>query len=203
VALAGNVAPAGWWGGAEPALWADAVQAARVVADAVGADLHARKGATPAPWHPGRVAELVVAGAVVGYAGELAPRVCEGAGLPKRTSAMELDLGAVIAAANGVVAARALATFPVAKEDVALVVASDVPVADVEASLVEGAGPLLESVRLFDVYTGEQVGEGCKSLAFALRFRAPDRTLTVEEVGAARDSAVAAAAAAHGAVQRA
>lgn len=203
VALAGNVAPAGWWGGAEPALWADAVQAARVVADAVGADLQVRKGAAPAPWHPGRVAELVVAGEVVGYAGELAPRVCEDAGLPKRTSAMELDLDAVIAAATGVVAARGLATFPVAKEDVALVVASDVPVADVEASLAEGAGPLLESVRLFDVYTGEQVGEGRKSLAFALRFRAPDRTLTVEEVGAARDSAVAAAASAHGAVQRA
>ncbi|MFC6238618.1 phenylalanine--tRNA ligase subunit beta [Longivirga aurantiaca] len=203
VVLAGNVAPAGWWGGAQPAVWADAVEAARTVAGAVGADLQVRKGAAPAPWHPGRVAELVVAGAVVGFAGELAPRVCEDAGLPKRTSAMELDLDAVIAAATPVVTATGVLTFPVAKEDVALVVASDVAVSDVEAALVSGAGPLLESVRLFDVYTGEQVGEGSKSLAFALRFRAPDRTLTVEEVGAARDSAVAAAAAAHGAVQRA
>ena len=115
---------------------------------------------------------------------------------------MELDLDAVIAAATPVVTAAGILTFPVAKEDVALVVASDVAVSDVQAALVEGAGPLLESVRLFDVYTGEQVGEGRKSLAFALRFRAPDRTLTVEEVGAARDAAVAAAAGAHGAVQR-
>ena len=90
----------------------------------------------------------------------------------------------------------AISTYPVAKEDVALVVASDVPAsATSRPRCVEGAGPLLESVRLFDVYTGEQVGEGSKSLAFALRFRAPDRTLTVDEVGAARDAAVAAAAA--------
>ena len=76
------------------------------------------------------------------------------------------------------------------------------PARDVEAALREGAGELLESVRLFDVYTGEQVGEGRKSLAFALRFRAPDRTLTEAETGAARDAAVARAAEACGAVQR-
>ena len=63
-------------------------------------------------------------------------------------------------------------------------------------------GELLESVRLFDVYTGDQIGEGRKSLAFALRFRAPDRTLTEAETGAARDAAVALAAERHGAVQR-
>ena len=74
--------------------------------------------------------------------------------------------------------------------------------AAVEAALREGAGELLESIRLFDVYTGEQVGEGKKSLAFALRFRAPDRTLTEAETGAARDAAVARAAEVTGAVQR-
>ena len=66
--------------------------------------------------------------------------------------------------------------------------------ADVEAALRDGAGPLLEQLRLFDVYTGPQVGEGQRSLAYALRFRAPDRTLTDVEVLAARDAAVAAAA---------
>ena len=76
------------------------------------------------------------------------------------------------------------------------------PAGDVEAALREGAGELLESVRLFDVYTGAQVGEGKKSLAFALRFRAPDRTLTEAETGAARDAAVARAAEPAGAVQR-
>ena len=94
-------------------------------------------------------------------------------------------------------------TFPVAKEDVALVVDESVAAAAVEAALREGAGPLLESVRLFDVYAGEQIGEGKKSLAFALRFRAPDRTLVEGEAGAARDAAVAKAAELTGAVQRA
>ena len=141
-------------------------------------------------------------GEVVGYAGEVAPKACETAGLPKRTAVMELDLGALIAAAVEVVTATPISTYPVAKEDVALVVASDVPAAAVEAALVSGAGPLLESVRLFDVYAGEQVGEGRKSLAYALRFRAPDRTLKVDEVAAARDAAVAAAAASVGAVVR-
>ncbi len=73
---------------------------------------------------------------------------------------------------------------------------------DVEAALRDGAGDLLESIRLFDVYAGEQIGEGKKSLAFALRFRAPDRTLTEDETAAARDAAVAVAAERTGAVQR-
>jgi phenylalanyl-tRNA synthetase beta chain len=89
-----------------------------------------------------------------------------------------------------------------AKEDVALVVDAEVPASSVEEALREGAGELLESVRLFDVYTGPQVGAGRKSLAFALRFRAPDRTLTESETAAARDAAVAVAADRLGAVQR-
>jgi phenylalanyl-tRNA synthetase beta chain len=72
----------------------------------------------------------------------------------------------------------------------------------VEAALRAGAGALLESVRLFDVYTGQQVGDGKKSLAFSLRFRAADRTLTEAEISAARDAAVSAAAERIGAIQR-
>jgi phenylalanyl-tRNA synthetase beta chain len=201
VALSGLRVPGGWWGAGEAASWADAIEAARVVATAVGVELVVRRGATPAPWHPGRCAELVLGDRVVGHAGELAPRACENAGLPRRTAAMELDLGALVAASGGVVMPTSLSTYPVAKEDVALVVDVAVPAAAVEAALVSGAGPLLESVRLFDVYSGEQVGAGRKSLAFALRFRAPDRTLTVDEVSAARDAAVASASGL-GAVQR-
>jgi phenylalanyl-tRNA synthetase beta chain len=93
-------------------------------------------------------------------------------------------------------------TYPQAKEDVALVVDAAVTTAEVETALREGAGDLLESIRLFDVFTGDQIGEGSKSLAFALRFRAPDRTLTEEETTAARDAAVALAAERTGAVQR-
>jgi phenylalanyl-tRNA synthetase beta chain len=85
-----------------------------------------------------------------------------------------------------------ISNFPPAFIDIALVVGGDVPAATVERALVDGAGALLESVRLFDVYTGEQVGEGHKSLAYKLVLRAPDRTLTNEEALAVRDAAVAA-----------
>ena len=98
---------------------------------------------------------------------------------------------------------RTFSSFPVAKDDVALVVDAALPAADLAATLREGAGPLLESVRLFDVWTGPPVPEGRKSLAFALRFRAPDRTLTEQDTGPARDAAVALAAQRHGAEQRA
>jgi phenylalanyl-tRNA synthetase beta chain len=86
--------------------------------------------------------------------------------------------------------------------DVALVVDAGTPAAEIESALVEGAGPLLEAVRLFDVYAAEQLGAGRKSLAYKLVFRAPDRTLTVEEAVAARDAAVAVAAERFGATLR-
>ncbi|MGW5305142.1 phenylalanine--tRNA ligase subunit beta [Streptomyces griseoluteus] len=197
VALTGAREQAGWWGKGRPADWADAVEAARTVARETGAELIVRK-AQYGPWHPGRCAELavVVDGAerVVGHAGELHPRVLKALGLPERTCAMEVDLDALEEAGDDTPQAPAISTFPVATQDVALVVDKPVPAADVEAALREGAGELLESIRLFDVYENpEQLGEGRKSLAYALRFRAPDRTLTVDEASAARDAAVAVA----------
>jgi phenylalanyl-tRNA synthetase beta chain len=158
--------------------------------------------AVRAPWHPGRCAEIRVAGHEVGHAGELHPSVCKAYGVPPRTSAVEVDLGQLIEHAPAVLQAPRFSTYPVAKEDVALVVDADLPAAVLADTLREGAGELLESVRLFDVYTGEQIGSGKKSLAFALRFRAPDRTLTEADTAAARDAAVALAADRHGAVQR-
>jgi phenylalanyl-tRNA synthetase beta chain len=85
---------------------------------------------------------------------------------------------------------------------VALTVGDAVPAGEVEAVLREAAGELLESVWLFDVYRGEQVGEGHRSLAYRMYFRAPDRTLTTEEVNALRDRAIARAAERLGAAQR-
>ena len=192
---------AGWWGEGRPAGWADVVETARVVAGALGLDLHVR-ATTLAPWHPGRCAELFVGDASVGHAGELHPRVCREFGLPIRTAVAELDLDALLARSVPAVAPD-FSTYPVAKEDVALVVTADLPAEELAATLREGAGPLCESVRLFDVYTGPQVEEGHRSLAFALRFRAPDRTLTEKETAAARDAAVALAEQRHGARQRA
>ncbi|MFB6847616.1 phenylalanine--tRNA ligase subunit beta [Streptomyces sp. NPDC056373] len=195
VVLAGAREQAGWWGKGRPADWADAVEAARSVAREAGAELVIRKGQY-GPWHPGRCAELAVtadgAERIVGHAGELHPRVVKALGLPARTCAMEIDLDAVETAGDATAAAPRISTFPVATQDVALVVDAFVPAVDVEAALRDGAGELLESIRLFDVYeNAEQLGEGRKSLAYALRFRAPDRTLTVDEASAARDAAVA------------
>jgi len=154
------------------------------------------------PWHPSRCGQVLVEGEEFGHAGELHPRVCQSYGLPRGTAALEIDLDFLMQHAVDAPRAPSYSNQPLAKEDVALVVDDGVPSAEVEEALRHGAGDLLESIRLFDVYTGPQVGDGKKSLAFALRFRAPDRTLTEAETGAARDAAVAAAHAAVGAVQR-
>ncbi len=176
-----------------PAGWPQAIAFVQTAAAAVGLEL-SRRAAERTPWHPGRCAEFVTpAGEVVGYAGELHPEVCTAFGLPARTAAAEIDLDLLIAAAPTGGDMPLVSGFPVAKEDVALIVDAEVPAAAVERALRAGAGPLLESIALFDVYTGPQVGEGKKSLAFALRFRAPDRTLTDAETAAARDAAVAVA----------
>jgi len=215
VVLAGNRDQAGWWGSGRPAAWQDAIEACRTVLAVsrvpyrLAADQHA-------PWHPGRCAAVFIIGGdgqerLAGHAGELHPRVVQAFRLPARTCAAELDLSVIetAAAALGPAAAPAVSPYPVATQDVALVVPAAVPAAEVEAALVAGAAAaggdgssLLEEVALFDVYTGAQAGEGRKSLAYTLRFRAPDRTLTDEEVTAARDAAVAEAARRTGAVLR-
>jgi phenylalanyl-tRNA synthetase beta chain len=206
VVLAGDRDPAGWWGPGRPANWADAIEAARVVAGEAGVELEVEAD-QHAPWHPGRCARLLAGGVVVGHAGELHPRVIKAYDLPARACAMELDLTRIEPRAAATAAAPRITTYPVATQDVALIVHQDVPAADVEAALragIErhGAGELLESIRLFDLYTGEQAGEGNKSLAYTLRFRSAGRTLTAEETTSARDAAVAAAAERVGAVLR-
>ncbi|MFF2378301.1 phenylalanine--tRNA ligase subunit beta [Streptomyces xiamenensis] len=205
VVLAGAREQSGWWGGGRPAGWADAIEAARTVAREAGAEPEV-ESAQYAPWHPGRCAALYVSvdgeRVLAGHAGELHPRVIKALGLPERTSAAEVDLDLLQRAGAETLSAPRISTFPVATQDVALVVDDSVPAGEVEAALRAGAGELLESLRLFDVFTGEQLGAGRKSLAYALRFRAPDRTLTAEEATAAREAAVASAVERTGAVLR-
>jgi phenylalanyl-tRNA synthetase beta chain len=200
VVLAGDREPAGWWGAGRPALWADAVAAAHRVAAAAGVELRV-VAADLAPFHPGRCAQLRVGDWPVGHAGELHPKVVEALGLPPRTCAMELDLDALPLVEDH--PAPRVSPYPPVGVDVALVADAGVPAADLTDALRDGGGDLLEDVRLFDVYTGAQVGEGKRSMAFTLRFRAPDRTLTSEEANTARDAAVAVAARRHGAALRA
>jgi phenylalanyl-tRNA synthetase beta chain len=199
VVLAGHREHAGWWGKGRQADWADAVEAAKLVGTAYGVALRV-VASDLAPWHPGRCAELRVGDWPVGHAGELHPKVIEALGLPKRTVAMELDLDALPLTDHR--PAPIISAYPPVLLDVAVVVDESVPAAEVAAVLESGGGDLLEDIRLFDVYTGEQVGSGKRSLAYALRFRAPDRTLTVEEATAARDTAVASLAERYGATLR-
>lgn len=201
--LTGNRALPGWWGPGRAAGWADAIEAARTVAAACHLTAEVRAART-APWHPGRCAALYVGERLAGHAGELHPRVIAAYGLPARACAFELDFGVLASAAEaaGPVRGPALPSYPLATQDVAVVVPDSVPAADVAAALRDGAGDLLEDLRLFDVYTGAQLPEGQKSLAYSLRFRAPDRTLTAAETTEARDAAVAEAASRLGAVLR-
>ncbi|MFC2360592.1 MAG: phenylalanine--tRNA ligase subunit beta, partial [Actinomyces dentalis] len=205
--LAGERERAGVRGPARPWTWSDAVEVVRTAARALGVAVEVAAPAEPrAPWHPGRTAEVrlpgarrgrdVVPGAVVGHAGELHPRVVRALGLPERACALEIDLEPLLEAveAAGVLQVRAVSTFPAGKEDIALVVDEAVAAAAVEAVIREAAGDLLEEVRLFDVFRGPQLGEGRKSLAFSLRLRAPDRTLTAGELAGVRKRVVKRAA---------
>ena len=205
----GRREPGGHFGPGREADALDAVEAARIVGRALGAEVEVR-AAERAPWHPGRCVEVLVDGGdrdagpgeivVVGHAGELHPAACEQLGLPARTCAVELDLTAI--GAREVLPAPTISSFPSVNQDVALVVDVSVPAAQVEAALRSGGGELLESARLFDVYTGAQLGDGRKSLAYALTFRADDRTLTEDEASAWRTAAVEAAEKAVGASLR-
>ncbi|MFF3570260.1 phenylalanine--tRNA ligase subunit beta [Nocardia jiangxiensis] len=198
--LTGRREPRGPWGAGRAVEAADAFALADAVADAAGVRIE-RRAAAYLPFHPGRCAELVVDGAVVGHAGELHPAVLERAGLPPRTCALELDLDALPLRESR--PAPRISPFPAVLQDVSVSVERSIPADALESALRSGAGDLLEDIALFDVYEGAQAGEGRKSLTYALRFRAPDRTLTEDEASAARDAAVEAAAESVGAVLRA
>ncbi|AHH17314.1 phenylalanine--tRNA ligase beta chain [Nocardia nova SH22a] len=197
--LTGRREPRGPWGAGRAAEAADAFALADAVADAAGVTLE-RRAAAYLPFHPGRCAELLVDGTVVGHAGELHPAVLERSGLPPRTCALELNLDALPLRESR--PAPVISAYPAVLQDVSVSVEKSVGAAQVESALRTGAGDLLEDIALFDVYEGAQAGEGRKSLTYALRFRATDRTLTEDEASAARDNAVAAATDAVGAVLR-
>lgn len=193
----------GVWGPAISFETRDAIEAARIIARAAGVEIAVRN-ATYLPWHPGRCAEITVttdAGeVVVGHAGELHPQVCERAGIPARTVALEMNLDAL--PLRETFPRPVISAFPAVLQDIAVVVDSNVPAVAVENALRDGAGELLEEIRLFDIYRSAELGEEKRSLTFALRFRAADRTLTEAEASAAREAALASAQEAVGAELR-
>lgn len=199
--VTGNWLQGGWQGGATRASWVHVMALAEAAAGALGATL-TRQATTADAWHPGRTAALMVDGEQIGIAGELHPATIKRFGLPAGTAALELDVDRLMALAPGAGRIAALSPFPLVKQDIALVVDESVSASELMEVVREGAGELLESIALFDIYTGPQVGEGKKSLAFNLRFRGADRTLKEAEAGAAREAAVTAAAERFGAVLR-
>jgi phenylalanyl-tRNA synthetase beta chain len=182
--------------------YSDAIEAAKLVARAIGVEVEL-KSASPKGFHPGRTAELTVGGAHVGFAGELDPKLAADNDLPRRVAAAELNLEVLYAAATGVRQATPILVMPAATQDVSLLVEEALPAATLQATIVEGAGELLESIRLVEEYRGSNIPAGQKSLTFALRFRAADRTLTQVEASESRDKAVALAHERFGATIRA
>lgn len=140
--------------------------------------------------HPGRGAQVLAGGESLGFVGEVHPSVAEQWDL-ERTAVFAIDLGKLAAASAPVVAFRAFASLPSLRQDLAVVLPLQVVAADVLERVSEAGGEMLDDVSVFDVYTGPQVGEGMRSLALALSFRA-DRTLTDEDVAPARERIVAA-----------
>lgn len=169
--------------------WRDAIEAVVSAARTIGATASVSK-ASRAPFHPGRTALITVGQTEVGYAGEIAPAVCQAFGLPPRSLGFEFSVTALSQArGTAPIGVVPVGTQPVAKEDIALVVSDTVEAATIEQIIREAGGELLESVSLFDVYTGDQVGQGKKSLAFSMRFRS-DHTLNAEEIAAVRNKIV-------------
>jgi phenylalanyl-tRNA synthetase beta chain len=167
----------------------DALQAARLVGKAVGVELDLVQS-KPKGLHTGRSADLLVSGKVVGFVGEISPAITKANDLPRTVGVFEINLDELFASAPESVVANPIGTLPAATQDLSLVVSQEVPAADVLAAVREGAGELLEEISLTDDYRGANIPEGTKSLTFALRFRAMDRTLTQAEATDARDAGV-------------
>jgi phenylalanyl-tRNA synthetase beta chain len=164
---------------------ADALDIVRQVELATGARIDVSQGSHRA-MHPGRTAELRVGSTLVGFAGELLPALAIEADLPRVVAAVELDLDAVIALTDAALEARTIDTMPAATQDLSVIVPVDIAAAEVAAAIREGAGALLEHLSIVDDYRGQGVPAEAKSLTFALRFRADDRTLTAAEASEAK-----------------
>ena len=200
--ISGNAEMPGVWGKGRKAEATDVIDTVRRIAAVNGLEVTVEADQI-APWHPGRGAKFVLAdGQTLGHAGELHPKVCENLGLPARTVGFEIDLDALLAQEDLRAWDGALSTYPVSRQDVALIVDTELPTQTLAATLREGAGEELELLETFDLYTGDQLPEGKKSLAFRLTFRAPDRTLKADEASAMREAATKLAAERHGAEVR-
>ena len=196
--LTGLAEDSGWLGDRRPVDWTDAVEAVRRLSDRLGAGLRLdqpKAESVPAQWHPGSFANVMAGDVAVGMVGEFHPHVNEALGFPAHTAAFELNLTALFSTLDRKpVQAKPIVTFPPVKQDLAFTVDESVTADELTDVVRQAAGTDLESIELFDVFTGEQVGEGKKSLAYAVVFRSPDGTLSADDSEAIRSRIVEAAA---------
>lgn len=187
--LCGPLGATSWRGTGADADFYDAKGLVELLCAAAGAEVGFEPAAEPF-LHPGRAARVLVGGDPAGWVGEIHPRLVDERA-PAAMVGFELDAGALQRAASSVQIYDDLTTYPAVREDIAVVVDREVAAEAVVAAVREGGGRLLRGARIFDVYEGSQVGEGRKSLALGLEFRAPDRTLTDAEVAERRSKIIA------------
>ena len=152
--------------------------------------------------HPSRSGQVLADGQPVGALGEIDPQVLDAYEIDERVAWLEVDLGALLEADRGLAPYRAPSRYPSSDIDLAFTVPDEVSADEVAATIAQAGGELLASVALFDVFRSEQLGEGCRSLAYTLRFEASDRTLNDAEVAGARQTCIAAVTDAHNATLR-
>jgi phenylalanyl-tRNA synthetase beta chain len=187
---AGDIAPGSWRGDGTPADFFALKGILEGLASRLGVGLDFEPAAEPF-LHPGRSAAVLVEDATAGWIGEVHPLVCRAWDIPAAV-AFEVGLAPLVAASPAFEEEfEDLTTHPAVLQDLAVVVEDSVPGAVVRATVIAGGGELLRSAEVFDLYQGEQVGEGRKSLALRLEFRAADRTLTDEEVAGLREAIAA------------
>ncbi len=193
VLAVGPLAPQSWDSQARPADFFAVKGVLEALAGQLGADIELEADAQPF-LHPGRSAKVVVGGLEAGWLGEVHPLVCREWDI-EAAAGFQIGLAELVAASPfGNEAYEDVTTYPAVYQDLAIVVDDEVTAARVRRAVMEGGGELLRSAHVFDLYRGEQVGEGRKSLALRLEFRAPDRTLTDAEVTERRDAIKAALA---------
>jgi phenylalanyl-tRNA synthetase beta chain len=182
----GSLGPPSWRGEPAPADFFSLKAALEALCTQLGAALAVEPGSEPF-LHPGRAAKVLIGGAAAGWLGELHPLVAREWKL-ESAAGFEIDLAVLAAAASlGREGYEDVTSFPAVQEDLAVAFDEEIPAAEVREAVLEAGGELLRSAEVFDLYRGEQVGEGRKSLALRLTFRAPDRTLTDEEVAGLRE----------------
>jgi phenylalanyl-tRNA synthetase beta chain len=161
--------------------WFDSIALASSILDQLSIEFDIRAGEAPG-FHPGRTAEIWASNELVGIAGELHPKIQEEIGSASRIALAQLNFDVIAQVVPMTVSAKRMSNYPVAKEDLAVVVPEELPIAKILTSIASLQLKELESVEVFDIYQGSQIQAGSKSVALALKFRAVDHTLSADEI---------------------